>query len=237
MIWFFTFFPLIGSILALKIGDRKYDLSALMLFSGSYLLTVTLAGVLPEAVSNSKNVWVYVGLGYIIQLILDTFSKGAEHGHIHITKSMRLVPLFIALWLHAFLEGMPLAMLGENANILFNYMAGLALHELPAGFILGSILWSQSKNKIKFGSAALLYAIAIPLGFSIASFIKDLSWFQDEFKYIILALCSGILLHIATTVISENFIHHSFNRKKWIGFAGGIAVALISLLSHQIFNH
>ncbi len=237
MIWFFILFPLSGALLALKFNKKSYDLSTLMLFSGAYLLTVTLAGVLPEAVSQTKSVWLFVGIGYIIQLVLDNFSKGVEHGHIHDTKDMQLTPLFIALWLHAFLEGMPIAMLNSEYHIIFNYLAGLALHEIPAGFILAFILFKKTNRKLLNTFLIILYAAAIPIGYSISSVIKQKSWYKEDFKYIILALCSGILLHIATTVISENFIHHSFNKKKWIAFAAGLGVAIISLLSHQIFNH
>jgi len=237
MIWFFILFPLSGALLAIRFNKKSYDLSALMLFSGAYLLTVTLAGVLPEAVSQTKSVWLFVGVGYLIQLVLDTFSKGVEHGHIHDTKNLQLTPLYIALWLHAFLEGMPLAMLNDEYHIIFNYLAGLALHEIPAGFILAYILFKKADRKTLTAGLIVLYASAIPIGYSVSTIIKQTSWYKPDYKYIILALCSGILLHIATTVISENFIHHSFNKKKWIAFAAGLGVALISLLSHQIFNH
>ncbi len=234
MIWFFILFPLIGSILAFRMKTKVFDLSLLMLFSGAYLLTVTLTGILPEAVSTDQSFWMYVGAGYVLQLLFDVFTRGVEHGHVHDEKKINVAVLFIALFFHAFLEGMPLALLGSNSSTLNNYFVGLALHEIPAAFVLAYLLSQQKTSKRTNYVLVTLYAAAVPIGFSTAHYLKQLSWYTDSLKYITLALCSGILLHIATTVISENFKHHSFNKKKWLAFGLGLLVAAISLFSHQL---
>lgn len=236
MIWLFALFPLIGAWLAHKFSKSSFDLSVLMLFSGAYLLTVTLAGILPEALSHGHSIWLWVGIGYVLQLLFDVFSKGVEHGHIHDTKTLKITPLFIALFLHALLEGMPLALLGKSSSTLINYFIGLALHEIPAAFVLGYILINQNLKKLHIYILVVLYAFAIPFGFSIASTMKTASWYTNQIEHVILALCSGILLHIATTVITENFKHHSFNKKKWLAFSLGLTVAVISLFSHKLFH-
>ncbi len=236
MIWLFVLFPLIGSLLAIRFHRTQFDLTLLLLFSGAYLLTVTLAGILPEALRYSHYMWIFVGVGYVLQLVVDIFSKGAEHGHIHSTKNLRIAPLFLALFLHAIIEGMPLALLGDRNHVLLNYFIGLALHEIPAGFVLGYILLSQ-KNRAPITFTLMgLYALAVPVGYTLASMVRLSSWNSERLEHIILAFCSGILLHIATTVITENFRQHSFNKKNWGAFALGLLVAVISLFSHQVFN-
>lgn len=235
MIWLFILFPLIGSILAFRMKAKVFDLSLLMLFSGAYLLTVTLTGILPEAVSFDQSIWIYVGVGYVLQLLFDVFTRGVEHGHIHNEKKINVSILFIALSFHAFLEGMPLALLGPKSATLINYFIGLALHEIPAAFVLAYLLSQQKTGKPTNYALVLLYAAAVPIGYSTAGYLKQLPWYTDSIKHITLALCSGILLHIATTVITENFKHHSFNKKKWLAFGLGLLVAAISLFSHQLF--
>jgi len=239
MIWLFILFPLLGSFLAFRLKNKAFDLGLLMLFSGAYLLTVTLTGILPEAVSAHKSYWLFVGGGYVLQLVFDVFTRGVEHGHVHEhayeSKKMNVGVLFAALFFHAFLEGMPLALLAKNSSTLVNYFIGLALHEIPAAFVLAYLLAQQKTSKSTNYILVTLYAAAVPFGFSAANYIKQLTWYSDNIKYITLAICSGILLHIATTVISENFKHHSFNKKKWLAFGLGLLVAAISLFSHQLF--
>jgi zinc transporter ZupT len=237
MIFGFFVFPLIGALIADKFGHKLMDLTILMLFSGAFLLTVTLTGILPHAVEDSNSfIWLFVGLGYVLQMIMDVFTKGVEHGHVHGNSEIKVVPLFIALFIHAFLEGMPLAFLASKNVTLINYFVGLAMHELPAAFILAYLLKKNTTNFSLRWSLLLLYSLAIPLGYLMGNTIKGFGFYNDGLKNYILAICSGILLHIATTVISENFKHHSFNKKKWFAFSLGLLVALISLFSHRLIH-
>lgn len=237
MIYLFFIFPLLGAVVAHRMGHKLLDLSVLMLFSGAFLLTVTLTGILPHAVEDSNSfIWLFVGLGYVLQMLMDVFTKGAEHGHIHGNEKIKVAPLFIALFIHAFLEGMPLAFLIKKDITLINYFIGLAMHEVPAAFILAYLLKRNLSNRLIMWLLIGLYSFAIPLGYLMGSSIKKFSFYTDSFKNYILAICSGILLHIATTVISENFKHHSFNKKKWLAFSLGLIVALISLFSHRLIH-
>jgi hypothetical protein len=61
-----------------------------------------------------------------IQIILEFFSKGAEHGHTHGHVNMSHIPwlLFISLCIHAFLEGFPVSHHQDLA-------VGIAIHHLP----------------------------------------------------------------------------------------------------------
>ena len=99
MIWLFILFPLLGTYLAFRLKGKSVDLSLLMLFSGAYLLTVTLTGILPEAVSDGKYIWLFVGLGYVLQLLIDVFTRGVEHGHIHDHQKINVSTLFAAPFL------------------------------------------------------------------------------------------------------------------------------------------
>ena len=76
---------ILGYILALVIQPKKKsNLKLLLAFSGSFLLSVTVISLLPE-VYETKNttIGLYIMLGILFQIILEFFSKGAEHGHVH----------------------------------------------------------------------------------------------------------------------------------------------------------
>jgi len=53
----------------------------------------------------------YVIAGFILQVILDYFSHGVEHGHAHTHDHHHgkgfLITVMASLWIHAFIEGMP----------------------------------------------------------------------------------------------------------------------------------
>src|SRR5690606_4713617 len=58
-----------------------------------------------------KTIGLFIMLGIVFQIILEYFSKGAEHGHVHIHEKMPRLPwlLFGSLCLHALFEGMPIS--------------------------------------------------------------------------------------------------------------------------------
>src|SRR4051812_3717513 len=56
-------------------------------FSGAYLFSITVIHILPEAVTESGNfklAGIFVLLGYFLQMLIEYFSTGVEHGHIHL---------------------------------------------------------------------------------------------------------------------------------------------------------
>lgn len=237
MVSIFFIFPLLGVLISHRFREKFIDLSLLMLFSGGFLLTINLTGILPHAVENSTSViWLFVALGYIIQMVLDVFSKGVEHGHVHKDQKVSIGPLYSALFLHAAIEGMPLALLADQKITIWNYFIGLAMHEVPAAFILAYLMYKNQLPKFQYWILLLLYGFAIPLGYLIGTFLMEMHFYNDHIRSIVLALCAGILLHIATTVITENFKYHSFNKRKWVAFSLGLLVALISLFSHHLID-
>lgn len=76
----------VGYLIAVLVKNRNLNLLSIFLaFSGSFLLSVTIFELLPEVYEvPSKNIGVYIILGILFQIILEFFSKGAEHGHVHI---------------------------------------------------------------------------------------------------------------------------------------------------------
>ena len=102
---------LLGYIIAIGLKPKaKTNLKLLLAFSGSFLLSLTVMHLLPDVYESGNNsVGIFIMLGILFQIILEFFSKGAEHGHVHGHDKMTQMPwlLFISLCIHAFLEGFP----------------------------------------------------------------------------------------------------------------------------------
>lgn len=99
---------LIGVILAaILVRFSKSAFWLLLPFSGSFLLSITLFELLPELFSQpeTKVISLAVLLGILLQIFLEFFSKGAEHGHIHLSESGQsstyFSSVFLALFIHA----------------------------------------------------------------------------------------------------------------------------------------
>ena len=92
-------------VLILKPSQRK-NIKLLLAFSGAFLLSITVFDFLPEVYkSEDKPIGLFIMIGILLQIILEFFSKGAEHGHVHLNKNATTFPwlLFVSLSIHSVL--------------------------------------------------------------------------------------------------------------------------------------
>jgi zinc transporter ZupT len=194
-----------GIALFLKPKSKK-NLKLLLAFSGAFLLSLTVIILLPDVYSTKDpKVGVFIMLGILFQIVLEFFSKGAEHGHVHGHDKMVQIPwlLFISLCIHAFLEGFPVSHHHDLA-------LGIAVHHLPIAVILTTFFISSSLNKKAIFGFMTTFAIMTPLG-TIAS---DYLPFLNDYFIEITAVVIGILFHISSTIIFESSEGHKFNIAK-----------------------
>jgi zinc transporter ZupT len=143
--------------------------------------------------------------GILFQIILEFFSKGAEHGHVHGHEEMNKMPwlLFISLCIHAFMEGVPVGYHHELA-------IGIAIHHLPIAIILTTFFVNSNLNKKAIFLFMIAFAIMTPLGNLTSDYLPLLSTYHTE----ITAIVIGILFHISSTIIFESSEGHKFNIAK-----------------------
>ena len=213
------FAVLIGAGIALVINDHKSSTIRLLLsFSGSFLLAMSLFSLLPEVYEhmNAKKTGVLIMCGILLQIILEFFSKGAEHGHMHFSRSQHRFPLvlFISLALHSFLEGFPIH---HHDSMLY----GVLIHKIPIAILLTSYFLKTKLSRLKIAMFIILFALMTPLG-AWSSAVLPLA---PETIYATNALVIGIFLHISTTIIFESGDGHSFNLSKLMAIVAGIVVA------------
>jgi zinc transporter ZupT len=198
---------LLGFSIALWLEPKdKKNLKLLLAFSGSFLLSLTVMHLLPD-VYNSGNtrVGLFIMIGILFQIILEFFSKGAEHGHVHGHDKMTQMPwlLFISLCIHALLEGFPV---GKHHDLA----VGIAIHHLPIAIILTTFFIHAELNKTALFLFMLTFALMTPLGTLISDNFPILNKYYTE----ITAVVIGILFHISSTIIFESSEGHKFNIAK-----------------------
>ena len=213
-------------------NDNKNRLKLVLSFSGAYLFAITVLHLMPDVYSGaSHQIGLFILGGFLLQIIMEQFSEGIEHGHIHKQSHHHFVfptGIMLSLCLHAFLEGMPLAQ-GEHNELVF----GIALHHIPAAFALGSVLIQQNLNKKQIMLMLSLFALMSPLGYLLSYQIGQGSIGNIEVYFDkIMGVVIGIFLHISTTILFESSVDHKFNLKKMVAVLMGIGIALIGFFMH-----
>jgi zinc transporter ZupT len=224
-----------GIALVLKPSNKK-NLKLLLAFSGSFLLSLTVMHLLPEVYESSLSgheghdhdhehshnniVGIYIMAGIIFQIILEYFSKGAEHGHVHAgshghehSHSMPWL-LFLSLCIHALLEGMPVSHHNDLAW-------GIAIHHFPIAIILTAFFINSGVNKTAIFLFMIAFAVMTPLGTLASGQLHFISDYYTEISAIVV----GILFHISSTIIFESSEGHKFNLAKLVVIILGVIMA------------
>ena len=197
--------------------QKSKNIKLLLAFSGAFLLSLTIFDLLPEVYNkqNPTKAGIFIILGILFQIFLEFFSKGAEHGHVHLqkNKAVFLWLLFVSLSIHAILEGFPVH---QHKTLVY----GIIIHKIPIAIILTSFFLEARIKRNQIIIFLLLFSLMTPLG----SFISTWKWatyYSEEIN----ALVIGIFLHISTTILFESSENHTFNLRKITAIIAGIITA------------
>jgi zinc and cadmium transporter len=203
-------------------------LKLILSFSGAYLFAITVLHLIPEVyIGGSASMGLYILGGFVFQIVLEQFSEGIEHGHIHIhSHAQKTFPIgvMLSLCIHAFFEGIPLVSASGNELVF-----GIALHHLPAAFALATVLLHHAITGYRLVSYLALFAFMSPLGYWAGTQAQAASidaWIQP-----IMAVVIGMFLHISTTILFESSVDHRFNFKKMLAVLLGLAGAILGFAS------
>tara|TARA_R110000850_G_scaffold277086_1_gene422558 strand:+ start:301539 stop:302207 length:669 start_codon:yes stop_codon:yes gene_type:complete len=198
---------ILGYVFVLLFKPKKPGSIKLFLaFSGAFLLALTVFELLPEVYrEETNNIGIFIMAGIILQIFLEFFSKGAEHGHVHIHSHDKKFPwmLFISLSIHAFLEGMPIH---EHDHLVL----GIVIHKIPIAIILTLFFIQAKYSNYQTFIFLTLFALMTPAG----SLAADKLQFLTDYSAEITAVVIGIFLHVSTTILFESSEGHKFNLTK-----------------------
>lgn len=218
-------FPVIAVILGVLIATitknkKSWNMKLMLSFSGAFLLALTLFELLPEVYAHldSKQTGLFIMLGILLQIILELFSKGAEHGHVHIHKNETLFPwwLFVSLCLHSLLEGFPIH---EHNDMVY----GVLIHKIPIATLISMFLFQSSFSKTKIAVFLVIFALMTPLG----TLISNTANLTETFAHGINAVVIGMFFHISTTILFESSDGHKFNLSKFVAIILGVGIAYL----------
>lgn len=205
--------------------QKKKTLKLILAFSGSFLLSLTVMHLLPEVYRHDHghehhdhgNVGIFIMGGILLQIILEFFSKGAEHGHVHGHGHLHHIPwtLFISLCLHALLEGFPVHQHNELA-------LGIAIHHFPIAVILTLFFIDARMSAQRIFFFMAVFAFMTPLGTLLSASVPQLEHYHTELTAVVI----GILFHISSTIIFESSEGHKFNVAKVSMIILGIVLAV-----------
>ena len=217
----------------------------LLIFAGGYLFAIAFLHILPELFvlhANARMAGLYILVGFFLQLFLELFSKGVEHGHLYETTreeahSHAVAPLTLmaALFIHAFSDGI---ILNDPSVHLHHHhgtntlLIGILIHKVPESLALASILSELMHNRKKVAMYLLVFALAAPLGLLGSSYLSQQQWWPAQLSLALWGIVSGSLVHIATTIFFEANPDHQPNNHKLIAslIGAGFAVACEFLL-------
>ncbi len=197
---------------------KKEHFKLLLAFSGAFLLSLTIFELLPEVYENgnTKNIGVFIMFGILLQIFLEFFSKGAEHGHVHLSSQNKHFPwlLFVSLSIHSILEGLPIVL---NNNIIY----GILIHKIAIAIILSIFLFGAKIKPMYAGLFIIIFSLMTPLGTFLANTFYLISDYQNQINAVVI----GVLLHISTIILFESSEGHKFNLRKLIVITLGIIIA------------
>ncbi|WP_411895570.1 ZIP family metal transporter [Winogradskyella sp. A2] len=216
-------FPIYAIIIGVAIAiltkkQKTIGTKLLLSFSGAFLLALTLFDLLPEVYEHleAKRTGLFIMCGILLQIILEFFSKGAEHGHVHIHKEETRFPwlLFISLCIHSFIEGFPIH---QHNDMVY----GVFIHKIPIAALITVFLLQSNYNKIQVVGFLIFFGTMTPLG----TIISNNTSIAAEYVDIISAVAIGIFLHISTTILFETGEGHKFNLSKLLAIVLGVLIA------------
>mgnify|MGYP001231473281 FL=1 len=224
---------LLGGLLVsyLKKNYKTQTIKLTLAFSGGFLLSIVFCHLLPDLYKHDfVTTGFYILLGFLVQLILEYFSGGIEHGHTH-SNSRLSVPLslFLALSIHSIIEGFPLGNVegGHASHVGHGHGSlfwGILFHQIPVAIALMSLFVDSNMGMRKSWLFLTLFALTTPIGAVIGLYVNPEDVGLDV--HVVLAVVVGMFLHISTTIIFETSENHRINFLKLICILFGGVLAM-----------
>jgi zinc transporter ZupT len=237
-------FTLAGGAIPLRYRHLNKNIMVYLLaFTGAFLLGITLLHLAPESFQElGKEAGLYIILGFFLQVFLQRWSHGMEHGHSQspvsgtqdqtgqITAAAAL-SLIIGLSVHGFMEGLPLGFTYRDPTILPSLSLGILLHKIPEGLTLMTMLLAIRADKKRNTGLLVMYSLVTPFAALIAFLLNKNFQFMNNILLYVIAIVTGAFLHISTTIFFESGTrHHELDRGKVISMIIGLGLSSLTLL-------
>ena len=215
-----------------KATNKSHFIKLALSFSGGFLLAIIFQHLLPDLYNDeTQKIGVFILSGFLIQLVLEYFSGGIEHGHVHVHKDQVFpLVLFLALSVHSIIEGIPLGneytgIISDHSHAHGSIFWGIVFHQIPVSIALMTLLINTKLSHFHSWLTLLAFSSMTPIGVLFGLFVSPDQIGLDV--HIILAIVVGMFLHISTTIIFETSENHKFNFVKLISILLGCGLAIL----------
>lgn len=229
---------LLTGLFFLSLKIKAKNLRFLLAFSAAYLFAISVTHLLPECYegTNAKTVGLFILVGFFIQIVIEYFSTGIEHGHIHAhsdtCKKHLPYGMITGLYLHSLLEGLPIYQ-SSNAEVTNSILStqqslvfGITIHNIPIAIAFVTLLLEHQSSKMKTALLLLGFALMAPLGCLISYALTSFGVQNyDGFLKLSFGLVIGIFLHISTAIMFETGENHKYNLAKIMSMIAGVFLA------------
>lgn len=178
-----------------------------------------------------------VMVGFLIQLLLEQLTHGAEHGHGHMpdetlnaTGHPAIFALLIGLCIHAFLEGMP--MVDLDGDIHQGLLYGIVLHNIPIALVLVGLFISHGYGFWRLFCLLLLFAVMTPLGSLCNLYLIPEN---EMLQSLIMGIVVGILLHVSVSILFDHH-HNTFSWGKLLLILAAFVAAYFTPGCPEIYS-
>ena len=235
----FSYFILFGtalcgglSFLLFKKNNPIY-LKLTLAFSGAFLFSITVLHLIPDAYSSgAKSIGWFILGGFLLQIFIEFFSEGIEHGHIHVhTQDTGIFPypVMLGLCIHSFFEGMPIAVQTDSST-RNSLISGIILHHVPVAFALMSLLVASGVGTGRSVFFLSVFCLMTPWGAFSGEELSVYLGNSELFFKNIMGLVIGIFLHISTTILFESGDEHRFNLYKMATILAGVGLSILTMV-------
>ncbi|MCC6186025.1 MAG: ZIP family metal transporter [Chitinophagaceae bacterium] len=228
----------LAGLLAMRVrlvDDQKMNM--LLAFSGSFLLSITFLHLIPETIEDQGHkAGLYILIGFFLQLLIQRFTHGVEHGHSHIHSHNHHIPLVSilgGLGIHALMEGFPLGFNYRMPQTDTSLYFAVAIHKLPEIIIVATMIRATNGKGIRSWGLLLLFALLTPLASVLASYLGSKYFAISNILGIMIPIVAGAFIHIATTIFYESGTkQHTLTNQKIVAIVLGVALGAATLLMH-----
>jgi len=232
-----------GFILSSQIRLSPKRTSLFLVFAGAYLFAMTVIHLIPDLFLTDLDpfsIGLWILLGFFLQKVLENFTSGVEHGHVHVHgNSVTVTYLLVALSIHSFLEGSIMTdslhahhtdLEGDVASSSSKILLGIVMHKIPAAVALMALLTAMVKSKTKAFILLIIFALASPLGLIVSDTLSHREIINAEYLEIFFAVVAGSFLQISTTIFIESDPNHKLDWQKFSISVLGAGMAVIAQL-------
>ena len=230
------------------------NMNYITIFGGAFLFASCFINLVPHMfLSDDPHRFVTPGihfkiaaavmLGFLIQLLLEQLTKGAEHGHNHCpcceeekeaeqhhhkhhqhpghchnSTVHPVTGLLIGLSIHAFLEGMP--MVDLDGDIHQGLLYGIVLHNIPIALVLVGLFMHNGYGFWRSLLLLTIFAVMTPLGSLCNLYLMP---DNEVLQSLLMGIVVGILLHVSVSILFD----HDHNNFTW----GKFSLILVAFLA------